>query len=100
MVIIANRFEIEQERLESLNSQGGGAEQSAFQAMRHPVAQDAARAAAGGASFFLVVTHAVVEKALDLLGRSQPAERAQFTSVESVGRLFSSQNRQFYRENP
>jgi len=93
VVVIANRFEIEQERLESLNSQGSGAEQSAFEAMLHAVAQDAARAAAGGASFFLVVTPAVIEKALDLLGRSQPAERAQFTSVESVCRCFSSQNR-------
>ena len=97
MVVIANRFEIEQERLESLNSQGRGTEQSAFEAMRQAVAQHAARTAAGGASFFLVVTDSVIEKSLDLLGRSQPAERSQFTAVETVGMYFCSQNRSFYR---
>src|SRR5262245_22721702 len=93
MVVIANRFEIEQERLESQHSQSSGAEQSAFEALRQSVAQYAAWAAAGGASLLLVVTHAVIEKALDLLGRSQPAERTQFTSIESVCRCISSQNR-------
>src|SRR5262249_110088 len=99
MVVIANRFEIEQEWLESLNSQGCGAEQSALEALRHTIAQDAARAAAGRASQFLVVTHAVIEKALDLQRGSQPAERLHFTAVESVCQCFSSQNTLFYSQN-
>jgi len=93
VVVVAHRLQVEQQRLPSLHAQRRGAEQRGFHAMGKAVAQHTPRTAACRTALLFVIADIVIEKALDLLGRSQPAERAQFTSVESVCRCFSSQNR-------
>ena len=84
VIVVADGFQIEQEGFESLDTERGGAEEGAFQALGRAVAEDSAGAAAGGA-FGLLVVGQVVEKALDALGIGEATEKGQLASMESVG---------------
>src|ERR1700686_1860393 len=55
VIIVADSFEIEKQRLPSLNTQCCRAEQRALQALSQAVAEHTARTAASRAVFFLVV---------------------------------------------
>src|SRR5262249_43208857 len=85
MIVVADGFEVEQQRLESLDSQRRRAEQRSFETLGQPVAQDAARAAAGGPAFFLVVGNLIVQKSLNPLGRAEPAQDGELSSEKTIG---------------
>src|SRR5579872_49892 len=70
VIVVANGFEVDQERRKSEQTQRGGTEKSAFHAVPEAIAEDAARRAATGAVLFLVVPDLFIEKALDLFRRS------------------------------
>jgi hypothetical protein len=84
VIVVTDGFQIEQEGFESLDAEGSGAEQGAFEALGGAVAEHAAGAAAGGTGGLLVISQ-VVEKALDSLGSGEATEKGQLTEMESVG---------------
>ena len=68
MVIVSHRFQVNDERRNSVDVQCGGREQSSLGAVSQTIADDAARRAAGG---LVVVADFVVQKRLDLGGTIQ-----------------------------
>lgn len=85
VVVVADGFEIKEERREAGSAEGGGGEKSAFHAVGVAVAEDEAGREAGGARGLDVVGE-IVEKALDVVGRFQGTEGAPFACIETIVR--------------
>ncbi len=84
VVAIGRGLQVEQQRRKPQFAQRRRGEQRAFHAMRRTVAQYAARRAARVAVRFFVVSE-VVEEALDLVRRIQPAEHSALGGAKRTG---------------
>ena len=81
VVVVADRFEIEEQGRKALDTESRGTEQSALETMGYVIAQYAARRTNGVAIRLLVVGDFSVEEALDSLGGFERLENAGFAGI-------------------